>query len=200
MGHNGLKVPGTQPPLLLPAGYGHTVPLSDWGKVICIFYAFLGIPLTLGLLACLLRHLLPLVSFRPVQYVHRRWGFPVGHVALIHAAALGLATVSLFILLPAVCFWRLEGNWNFLESVYFCFISLSTIGLGDYVPRGSSRPPLHELYELSITCKSPGGVAARQRGGEGEPRGRDLGREPRFPNCGPGGELRCVPKPPEQPR
>ncbi|KAJ6654237.1 hypothetical protein lerEdw1_007334 [Lerista edwardsae] len=138
--------------VLTTTGYGHTVPLSDWGKIICIFYAFVGIPLTLVFLACLLHHLLPLVSSRPVQYVHRRWGFPEGHVALIHATVLGLATVSLFILIPAICFWALERNWNFLESVYFCFISLSTIGLGDYVPRGSSQPPLHELYELSITC------------------------------------------------
>ncbi|XP_066466477.1 potassium channel subfamily K member 7 [Tiliqua scincoides] len=138
--------------VLTTTGYGHTVPLSDWGKIICIFYSFLGIPLTLVFLACLLQLLLPLVSYRPVRYIHRRWGFSVERVALGHAAVLGLVTVGLFILIPAICFWALEGTWNFLESVYFCFISLSTIGLGDYVPRGSSQPPLHELYELSITC------------------------------------------------
>ncbi|XP_053134081.1 potassium channel subfamily K member 7 [Hemicordylus capensis] len=138
--------------VLTTTGYGHTVPLSNWGKVFCILYALVGIPMTLLLLACLLQSLLPLLSYRPVQYIHRRWGFPLGHVALLHALGLGLATLGLFILVPAICFWALEGNWNFLESVYFCFISLSTIGLGDYVPRGSSQPPLHELYELSITC------------------------------------------------
>ncbi|XP_063002365.1 potassium channel subfamily K member 7 [Elgaria multicarinata webbii] len=137
--------------VLTTTGYGHTVPLSDGGKIFCVLYSFLGIPLTLLFLACLLRHLLPVLSFRPVQYIHIRWGFPQGHVALAHAMALGLATLGLFILIPAICFWALEDNWNFLESVYFCFISLSTIGLGDYVPKGTS-PFLHPLYELSITC------------------------------------------------
>ncbi|XP_054846438.1 potassium channel subfamily K member 7 [Eublepharis macularius] len=138
--------------VLTTTGYGHTVPLSDGGKIFCILYSLLGIPMTLLLLACLLQHLLPFVSYRPVLYIHTRWGFSLPHVALAHAAGLGLATLGLFILIPAVCFWALEDNWNFLESVYFCFISLSTIGLGDYVPKGSSQPPLHELYELSITC------------------------------------------------
>ncbi|XP_060116164.1 potassium channel subfamily K member 7 [Heteronotia binoei] len=138
--------------VLTTTGYGHTVPLSDGGKIFCVLYSLLGIPMTLLLLGCLLQHLLPFVSYRPVQYIHKRWGFSLARVALTHAAGLGLATLGLFILIPAVCFWALEGNWNFLESVYFCFISLSTIGLGDYVPKGSSQPSLHELYELSITC------------------------------------------------
>nr|XP_056709411.1 potassium channel subfamily K member 7 [Euleptes europaea] len=138
--------------VLTTTGYGHTVPLSDGGKIFCVLYSLLGIPMTMLLLGCLLQHLLPFVSYRPVQYLHMRWGFPLAHVALAHAMLLGLATLGLFILIPAVCFWALEGDWNFLESVYFCFISLSTIGLGDYVPKGSSQPPLHELYEISITC------------------------------------------------
>nr|XP_034954720.1 potassium channel subfamily K member 7 [Zootoca vivipara] len=138
--------------VLTTTGYGHTVPLSALGKIFCILYSLLGIPMTLLLLAGLLQHLLPLLSHRPVRYIQTRWGFPLARVALVHAMGLGLATLGLFILIPAICFWALEGSWNFLESVYFCFISLSTIGLGDYVPRGSSQPPLHELYELSITC------------------------------------------------
>nr|XP_060614302.1 potassium channel subfamily K member 7 [Anolis sagrei ordinatus] len=137
--------------VLTTTGYGHTVPLSAWGKIFCILYSLVGIPLTLLFLALLLHHLLPVVSDRPVQYIHRRWGLPLAHVALAHAMALGLLTVGLFVLVPAICFWALEGGWTFLESVYFCFISLSTIGLGDYMPQGSAQWPLHELYELSIT-------------------------------------------------
>ncbi|KAJ7307488.1 hypothetical protein JRQ81_009509 [Phrynocephalus forsythii] len=138
--------------VLTTTGYGHTMPLSAGGKIFCLLYALVGIPATLLLLACLLQQLLPVLSHRPVRYIHARWGFPLAHVALGHAVALGLATLGLFILVPAICFWALEDRWSFLESVYFCFISLSTIGLDNYVPQGSSGSPWHELYELSITC------------------------------------------------
>ncbi|EMP25840.1 Potassium channel subfamily K member 1 [Chelonia mydas] len=132
-------------------GYGHTVPLSDGGKVFCIFYTLLGLPATLLLATCLLQRLMGLLTHRPVQYLHTHWGIPPGHAALGHAATMGLSVLGLFILLPALCFWALENGWNFLESVYFCFISLSTIGLGDYVPGRSSPASLRHLYKISIT-------------------------------------------------
>ena len=37
-----------------------------------------------------------------------------------------------FIMLPAIVFTYIE-NWTYLESVYFAFISLTTIGFGEYV-------------------------------------------------------------------
>uniref|UniRef100_A0A8C8SB65 Potassium channel subfamily K member n=1 Tax=Pelusios castaneus TaxID=367368 RepID=A0A8C8SB65_9SAUR len=138
--------------VLTTTGYGHTVPLSDGGKIFCIVYTLLGLPASLLLATCLLQQLLRLLSHRPVQYLHAHWGIPAGHAALGHATALGLSVLGLFILLPALCFWALESGWTFLESVYFCFISLSTIGLGDYVPGRGSSPSLRQLYKISITC------------------------------------------------
>uniref|UniRef100_A0A8C0J9X5 Potassium channel subfamily K member n=1 Tax=Chelonoidis abingdonii TaxID=106734 RepID=A0A8C0J9X5_CHEAB len=130
--------------VLTTTGYGHTVPLSDGGKVFCIFYTLLGLPVTLLLATCLLQQLMGLLSHRPVRYLHTHWGISPGHAALGHAAAMGLSVLGLFILLPALCFWALENGWTFLESVYFCFISLSTIGLGDYVP-GRGKIPSQSL-------------------------------------------------------
>ncbi|XP_067400530.1 potassium channel subfamily K member 7 [Emydura macquarii macquarii] len=138
--------------VLSTTGYGHTVPLSDGGKLFCILYTLLGLPATLLLATCLLQQLLGLLSHRPVRYLQARWGIPAGHAALGHATALGLGVLGFFILLPALCFWALESGWTFLESVYFCFISLSTIGLGDYVPGRGSSPALRHLYKISITC------------------------------------------------
>lgn len=40
-----------------------------------------------------------------------------------------------YITLGAALFYRLQ-NWNALESIYFCFTSLSTIGFGELEPKG----------------------------------------------------------------
>ncbi|KAF0302652.1 Open rectifier potassium channel protein 1 [Amphibalanus amphitrite] len=41
----------------------------------------------------------------------------------------------LFVLVPAVAFSWLE-NWNYREAVYYAFVTLSTIGFGDYTAAG----------------------------------------------------------------
>ena len=45
---------------------------------------------------------------------------------------------SLLMLIPAAVFTALEndesGSWNYLNSVYYTFITLSTVGFGDMVP------------------------------------------------------------------
>ena len=47
-----------------------------------------------------------------------------------------LCFLLLYLTLGAVIFqmWSGQDEWSFLEGFYFCFITLSTIGLGDYVP------------------------------------------------------------------
>ena len=50
--------------------------------------------------------------------------------------SLTLFVLSSYILLGGILFQTLE-EWTVLEGVYFCFITLSTIGLGDYVPGNS---------------------------------------------------------------
>ena len=38
-----------------------------------------------------------------------------------------------YIVLGAILYMQLE-NWSLEDSIYFCFITLTTIGLGDLVP------------------------------------------------------------------
>uniref|UniRef100_A0ABI7XXM3 Potassium channel domain-containing protein n=1 Tax=Felis catus TaxID=9685 RepID=A0ABI7XXM3_FELCA len=141
-----------RPRVKAEAGYGHTVPLSDGGKAFCIIYSVIGIPFTLLFLTAVVQRVTIHVTRRPVLYFHVRWGFSKQVVAIVHAVLLGFVTVSCFFFIPAAVFSILEDDWNFLESFYFCFISLSTIGLGDYVPGEGYNQKFRELYKIGITC------------------------------------------------
>lgn len=66
-------------------------------------------------------------------------------------------TLCLLIIIGYICggavlFNRLEG-WSLLESSYFCFTSLGTIGFGDLVPGGAAAPS-PTLEELSLCACS----------------------------------------------
>ncbi|XP_028286978.1 potassium channel subfamily K member 1-like [Parambassis ranga] len=140
--------------VLTTTGYGHTVPLSDEGKAFCIFYSLFGIPVTLFFLSAVVQRLMVLVTQRPVSYFHRRWAMTKSNLGVIHATCLTLIMTLLFLIIPAWIFITLEKDWNFLESLYFCFISLTTIGLGDYVPgqtHSKKANPHPQLYRLAIT-------------------------------------------------
>ncbi|KYO18812.1 potassium channel, subfamily K, member 1b [Alligator mississippiensis] len=138
--------------VLSTTGYGHTVPLSDGGKAFCIVYSVIGIPFTLLFLTAVVQRIIVHVTRRPVLYFHVHWGFSKQVVAIVHAVVLGFITVLCFFFIPAAIFSGLEDDWNFLESFYFCFISLSTIGLGDYVPGEGYNQKFRELYKIGITC------------------------------------------------
>ncbi|XP_063470090.1 potassium channel subfamily K member 1 isoform X1 [Symphalangus syndactylus] len=146
--------------VLSTTGYGHTVPLSDGGKAFCIIYSVIGIPFTLLFLTAVVQRITVHVTRRPVLYFHIRWGFSKQVVAIVHAVLLGFVTVSCFFFIPAAVFSVLEDDWNFLESFYFCFISLSTIGLGDYVPGEGYNQKFRELYKIGITCEYYSSLAA----------------------------------------
>ncbi|XP_041818256.1 potassium channel subfamily K member 1-like [Chelmon rostratus] len=140
--------------VLTTTGYGHTVPLSDEGKAFCIFYSLFGIPVTLFFLSLVVQRIIVLVTRRPVSYFHRRWAMSKSKLAAIHATCLAVITALLLLFIPAWIFSSTEKDWDFLESLYFCFISLTTIGLGDYVPgetHSKEENPHPQLYRLAIT-------------------------------------------------
>ena len=66
---------------------------------------------------------------------------------------LGLALVFM-IFIPSGIFYATE-DWTYGQSVYFCFVTLTTVGFGDFVPAiaGSSRDsisPISSLYKLMV--------------------------------------------------
>ncbi|XP_067412675.1 potassium channel subfamily K member 6 [Emydura macquarii macquarii] len=137
--------------LVTTVGYGYTTPLSDSGKAFCIFYALLGVPFTMLVLTATVQRLARVFTYRPLDYLQLRYGY--GHQALsrAHLVVLLLAVLVVFFLLPAAIFNALEDTWSYLDAFYFCFISLCTIGLGDYVPGEQPGQKLRALYKVSVT-------------------------------------------------
>ncbi|KAI2542203.1 potassium two pore domain channel subfamily K member 16 [Homo sapiens] len=110
-------------------GYGNLAPSTEAGQVFCVFYALLGIPLNV----IFLNHLG--TGLRAHLAAIERWEDRPrrSQVLQVLGLALFLTLGTLVILIfPPMVFSHVEG-WSFSEGFYFAFITLSTIGFGDYV-------------------------------------------------------------------
>ncbi|KAG8193361.1 hypothetical protein JTE90_022989 [Oedothorax gibbosus] len=133
-------------------GYGHVAPLSEGGKIFCIIYALIGIPLTLILLTAYVERLLiPTTLF--LQFMNSRLGhlYQPFHIRIAHLAIIGLIVFIFFFLIPAGIFSDIEKDWNYLDSIYYCFISLTTTGLGDLIPGDNLHQQYRPLYKVCTT-------------------------------------------------
>uniref|UniRef100_A0A674JZ41 Potassium channel domain-containing protein n=1 Tax=Terrapene triunguis TaxID=2587831 RepID=A0A674JZ41_9SAUR len=86
-------------------GYGTQCPKTVAGQIFCVFFASFGIPLT-------------------IVFLHR-----IKFLTLLFFLVMG---ILVFLCLPSLVFQVVEG-WSYSEGIYFAFITLSTIGFGDYV-------------------------------------------------------------------
>ena len=125
-------------------GYGHQVPTTRQGRVFCLLYALLGVPLNailVGSLGAVFRRLATRLHKRITEDMHFKPN------VFLEAAAISFTFFAVFLPIPALIFSYLEnedqgfleGDWSFLNALYFTFITLSTIGFGDMVP-GKSKP------------------------------------------------------------
>lgn len=129
-------------------------PLSKGGKVFCMIYAMLGIPLTLILLTALVERLMiPTTLF--LQFLNSRLGhlYQPFNIRLLHLFIISTVLLCLLLLTPAAIFAYIEPEWDYLDSLYYCFISLTTVGLGDYIPGDSPNQPYRPFYKVATTGK-----------------------------------------------
>ncbi|XP_001379448.3 potassium channel subfamily K member 16 [Monodelphis domestica] len=110
-------------------GYGNLSPSTEAGQIFCVFYALFGIPLNV----VFFNHLG--TGLRSHLATLETWGHQSRHYQVVQTLSLALfLTLGTFLLLifPPMVFSHVEG-WSYGEGFYFAFITLSTIGFGDYV-------------------------------------------------------------------
>ncbi|KAF6209369.1 hypothetical protein GE061_015116 [Apolygus lucorum] len=60
--------------------------------------------------------------------------------------SVAITILLVYIFMGATVFWCWEDDWSFFESFYFVFISMSTIGFGDLVPKNQMYMMLSIVY------------------------------------------------------
>ncbi|KAL4623959.1 potassium channel subfamily K member 3-like [Arapaima gigas] len=116
---------------MLFTGYGHAAPSTDAGKVFCMFYAVLGIPLTLVMFQSLGERINTLVKYL-LHRVKKCLGLQKTEVSLANMVTVGFLSCASTLGVGAAAFSCYEG-WSYFQAYYYCFITLTTIGFGDYV-------------------------------------------------------------------
>ncbi|XP_059609996.1 two pore potassium channel protein sup-9 [Phlebotomus argentipes] len=117
--------------VLAMIGYGHSTPVTIGGKAFCMAYAMVGIPLGLVMFQSIGERLNKFASvvIRRFKRYMRCKETEATEMNLMMATGF---LSSIIITTGAAVFSRYEG-WSYFESFYYCFITLTTIGFGDYV-------------------------------------------------------------------
>ncbi|XP_054638365.1 potassium channel subfamily K member 15 isoform X1 [Dunckerocampus dactyliophorus] len=112
-------------------GYGHAAPGTDAGKVFCMFYAVLGIPLTLVMFQSLGERMNTFVRYL-LHKTKQCLGLKLTEVSMENMVLVGFLSCIGTLCVGAAAFSHFEG-WSFFHAYYYCFITLTTIGFGDFV-------------------------------------------------------------------
>ena len=123
--------------IYISAGYGHISPATSGGRVFCSIFALIGIPLfliTVGGLGEKLRKLTQKIQDKATCKSLEHKPKAVKGLTTLLVLLIGFI---LFVVIPACIFLAIE-SWAYREAMYYVFITLTTIGFGDYVPGNRS--------------------------------------------------------------
>ncbi|KAB0376813.1 hypothetical protein FD755_011257, partial [Muntiacus reevesi] len=135
-------------------GFGNISPRTEGGKIFCIIYALLGIPLFGFLLAGVGDQLGTIFGkgIAKVEDTFIKWNVSQTKIRIISTIIFILFGCVLFVALPAVIFKHIEG-WSALDAIYFVVITLTTIGFGDYVAETTYLPLIYFFSGTRIKFK-----------------------------------------------
>uniref|UniRef100_A0A674GSQ8 Potassium channel subfamily K member n=1 Tax=Taeniopygia guttata TaxID=59729 RepID=A0A674GSQ8_TAEGU len=125
-------------------GYGHAAPGTDAGKAFCMFYAVLGIPLTLVMFQSLGERMNTFVKYL-LKRIKKCCGMRSTEVSMENMVTVGFFSCMGTLCIGAAAFSQYE-EWSFFHAYYYCFITLTTIGVwrlcGPCRPKGALQKSL----------------------------------------------------------
>ncbi|KAB7501831.1 Potassium channel subfamily K member 9 [Armadillidium nasatum] len=136
--------------------YGNIAPSTTEGRAFCIIYGFIGIPVTLTVIADLgtiFANLVLALNEKLKKICGSIKYFQSKNPNMSDKTKRGLIVVGatgsllIYMSLGAQLFIIVE-NWSFFEAFYFCFITMTTIGLGDLVPERTEFMLVCTIYIL----------------------------------------------------
>ncbi|XP_042187039.1 potassium channel subfamily K member 17 [Oncorhynchus tshawytscha] len=126
-------------------GYGNMSPSTTAGQIFCVFFALFGIPLNMVVLNRVGKYMLA-IERNASDFIQGKTNHRKLTRFMIHLLSY-LSGTALFFVMPMVVFKQQEG-WSYSQAIYYCFISLSTIGFGDYVADSNPDQYYPEWYSI----------------------------------------------------
>ncbi|KAI8505793.1 Potassium channel sub K member 9 [Branchiostoma belcheri] len=114
------------------SGYGHAAPITIGGKAFCMFYALLGIPIGIVMFQSVGERVNTLVAYILKKFKKCCLRQKRPEVSYSNLVTVGFISCTVILTSGAAAFQFFEG-WGFYDSFYYCFITLTTIGFGDFV-------------------------------------------------------------------
>ncbi|KAB7497660.1 Potassium channel subfamily K member 3, partial [Armadillidium nasatum] len=111
--------------------YGHSTPKTIPGKAFTICYAVAGIPLGMVMFQSIGERLNKFTSII-IKKAKKLFGLTNTEATDVNQLMVTGTLSSIVMTVGAAVFSKYEG-WNYIDSFYYCFITLTTIGFGDYV-------------------------------------------------------------------
>lgn len=123
-------------------GYGNSHPHTPQGQLSTIFFAFAGIPVMGYALVQVAR----LNFWLTRLFLAKCFSF---HVNTVRRQGHVLASLLVLFLFGGAFVYMLLEDWTYLESLYFCFATLSTVGFGGYLPSSPVSKAFSVFYMIS---------------------------------------------------
>jgi potassium channel subfamily K member 9 len=112
-------------------GYGHRILITTRAKIFCVLYAMLGIPMWLITFQSAGERLNSLLSYSLSKI---KQTLQMKQTKITDGELLVMESIlSMIILLLGACVFSKYEGWSFFDAFYYGFITLTTIGFGDYV-------------------------------------------------------------------